>query len=90
MEGPNQINLEVYLQQMRQRMEQSLRRVARAVNDAPDGAWINDSEMPVFHEFNELRREAFETALQMRADAAASAFSPDRPAQRNPPGEQGS
>jgi hypothetical protein len=89
MEGPNQIDAEAYLRKMRQRMEEALRRVAQAVNDAPDGAWINDSEMPVFHEFNDLRRDAYETALQMRADAAASAFSPDRPAERQAPGEQG-
>lgn len=89
MEGPNQIDPEAYLRQMRQRMDEALRRVAQAVNDAPDGAWINDSEMPVFHEFNDLRRDAFEAALQMRADAAASAFSPGRPAERQTPGQQG-
>ncbi len=79
MEGTNQISPEAYLRQMRERMEQALRRVAEAVNDAPDGAWINASEWQVFHEFNDLRRDAYEQALQMRADAAASAFSPDRP-----------
>jgi hypothetical protein len=87
MEGPNLLDSKAYVQKMRQRMEQTLQRVARAVNDAPDGAWINDSEMAVFEEFNDLRREAFETALQMRADAAASAFSPGRPGQRQTPGE---
>jgi hypothetical protein len=89
MEGPNPIDPEAFVQQMRQRMEESLRRVAQAVNDARDGTWINDSEWPVFHEFNDLRRDAFEAALQMRADAAASAFSPDRPAGRTTPGQQG-
>ncbi len=79
MEGSNQLSPEEYLRQMRERMEQALRRVAQAVNDAPDGAWINDSEWQVFHEFNDLRRDAYEQALQMRADAASSAFSPDRP-----------
>lgn len=80
MEGPRHISPEDYLQRMRERMERTLRRVAQAVNDAPDGAWINDSEWPVFHEFNDLRRDAYEQALQMRADAAsASAFSPERP-----------
>ena len=89
MEGPDQIDPQAYLEKMRQRMEEALRRVARAVNDAPDGAWINDSEWPVFREFNDLRREAFEAALQMRADAAASAFSPDGPANRRPQAQQG-
>jgi len=90
MDGPNQISLEAYKQAMRQRMEQTLAKVAKAVNDAPDGAWINASEMIVFQEFNDLRRDAYEQAIQMRADAvAASAFSPDRSAQRPTPGEQG-
>jgi hypothetical protein len=89
MDGPDRIDPEAYLRQMRRRMDEALRRVAQAVNDAPDGAWINDSEWPVFHEFNDLRRDAFEQALQMRADAAASAFSPGgRPADRPAPGEQ--
>lgn len=90
MHGPNQFSAEAYLQAMRRRMDEALRRVARAVNDAPDGAWINASEMAVFDEFNDLRRDAYETALQMRADAAgASAFSPDRPAHRPTSPEQG-
>jgi hypothetical protein len=89
MEGPNQIDVEAYLEKMRQRMEQSLRRVAQAVNDAADGAWINDSEMPVFHEFNDMRRDAFETALQMRSDAASSAFSPDGSGRIGPQAKQG-
>jgi hypothetical protein len=84
MEGPNQISPEAYLERMRRTMEDTLRRVAGAVNDAPDGAWINDSEWQVFAAFNDLRRAAYETALQMRADAGASAFSPDGPADRPP------
>ena len=89
MEGPNQISPEAYLQRMRERMEQALRRVAEAVNDAPDGAWINASEWQVFHEFNDLRRDAYEQALQMRADAAASAFSPDQPGDGRGQDQQG-
>jgi hypothetical protein len=89
MEGPNQISPELYLRRMRRTMEDTLRRVAEAVNDAPDGAWINDSEWRVFAAFNDLRRAAFEQALQMRADAAASAFSPDGPPDRPPQAQQG-
>jgi hypothetical protein len=88
MDGPNRITPEAYLAAMRQRLEEAMKRVAQAVNDAPDGAWINASEMIVFHEFNDLRRDAFEKALQMRADAVASAFSPGRPGQRQPPEKQ--
>ena len=86
---PNQVSPEAYLAQMRERMEAALRRVAQAVNDAPDGSWIDDSEWHVFAEFNDLRRDAYELALQMRADAAASAFSPGAPADRPAQGQQG-
>ena len=79
MDGLDKVSAEAYIQKMRERMEQALRRVAEAVNAAPDGAWINDSEMQVFNEFNDLRRDAYEQALQMRADAAASGFSPAGP-----------
>lgn len=94
MDGPdqipsNQISPEAYIRQMRERMEAALRRVAQAVNDAPDGAWINDSEWQVFAEFNDLRRDAYQRALQMRADAAASTFSPGGPADGRPQEQQG-
>jgi hypothetical protein len=90
MEGPNQVSLEAYRQRMSQRLQLAMDRVMRSVNDAPDGAWINASEMAVFEEFNDLRREAYEVALQMRADAAAaSAFSPGRPGDRQTPPQQG-
>jgi hypothetical protein len=80
MEGLNRVSLEAYRQAMLERVRLTLDKVMQAVNDAPDGAWINASEMTVFEEFNDLRRDAYETALQMRADAAAaSAFSPGRP-----------
>ena len=86
---PNQVSPEAYLAQMRQRVDAALRRVAQAVNDAPDGSWIDDSEWHVFAEFNDLRRDAYELALQMRADAAASAFSPGGPGDGAAQGEQG-
>jgi hypothetical protein len=92
MDGQVRISPEEYIAGMRQRMEAALRRVAEAVNAAPDGAWINDSEMRVFAEFNDLRRDAYEAALQMRADAAAaSAFSPGGPGggDRAAQGQQG-
>ena len=76
MEGPNQVSAQAYLQAMRQRMEQALAKVAQAVNDAPDGAWINASEVPVRDLMGEYRRRVFEKALQMKADAAEASFSP--------------
>ena len=80
MDGPDQVSPEAYIQRMRERMEAAaLRRVAEAVNAAPDGSWIDGSETEVFAEFNDLRRDAYERALQMRAGAAASGSSPAGP-----------
>jgi hypothetical protein len=89
MDGPNQIAVEAYVERMRRAMEDTLRQVARAVNDAPDGAWVNASEWPVFDAFADLRRLAYERALQMRADAAASAFSPGGRGERPADARQG-
>ncbi len=64
---------------MRQETDQMLDQVRAAVNDAPDGAWINASETKVRDLLGDYRRRVFERALQMRGDAAEGAFSPGRP-----------
>lgn len=76
MDGQVQITAEAFIAQMRGEFEQAMRRVADAVNQAPDGRWINGSEVQVLEIMTEFRRKSFETALQMRVDAAEGAFSP--------------
>jgi len=76
---------EAYIQAMRRRVEEMLGEVADAVNDAAPGRVIAGSEEKVRDLFADLRREAFERAVQMRVDAAEAAFPPsegpgDRPA----------
>jgi hypothetical protein len=61
---------------MRGEFEQLMSRVAQSVNDAPQGRVIVDSEEQVRTLLCEFRRLTFETALQMRVDAAEAAFSP--------------
>jgi hypothetical protein len=65
-----------FIKAMRETMEQMLGRVADAVNEAPPGRVIAGSEEQVRDLFGDLRRQAFETALQMRVDAAEAAFPP--------------
>ena len=65
-----------FVRAMRAETERVMAEVMRAVNDAPEGAWINDSEVKVLDAMAELRRVAFEKALQMRVDAAEASFSP--------------
>lgn len=70
---------ETFVAAMRQETEQMLREVMQAVNDAPDGAWINGSERQVRDLLGEYRRRVFEKALQMKTNAAEGAFSPGGP-----------
>ncbi len=67
---------EAYVERMREVTETMLRGVTAAVNQAPNGARINGREMVVRDLLGEYRRKAYETALQMRTDAAQAAFSP--------------
>ena len=76
MESTPKLSREGYIQAMRQRVEALLGQVADAVNDAAPGQIITGSEEKVRDLFADLRREAFEQAVQMRVNAAEAAFSP--------------
>ena len=76
MDGSAVIKVDRYIEEMREITQTMLREVAEAVNKAPDGAWINGSEMQVRDALAVFRRKAYEKALQMRTDAAQAAFSP--------------
>jgi hypothetical protein len=65
-----------YIRQMRREIEETLGRVADAVNQAPPGQVIAASEEEVRDLFAGLRRKAYETAVQMRVDAAEAASPP--------------
>jgi hypothetical protein len=79
------VSVDAFREALQGRFAELTREVAKAVNDAKDGAWIDGSEVQVRDLLAEFRRVVFETAVQMRTDAAASAFPPsagpdDRPA----------
>jgi hypothetical protein len=81
-----QLSRDEYIRQMRREIEETLGRVADAVNEAPPGQVIAASEEVVRDLFAGLRQKAYETAVQMRLDAAEAAFPPsggpaDRPGQ---------
>ncbi len=80
---------ERYVREMRAEMERVLGEVADAVNDAADGNVINGSEMRVRDLMAELRRTAFEKAVQMRIDSTESSFSPSQGLERQAQAEQG-
>lgn len=68
------------IERTREQFERLMREVAAAVNAAPEGRVINGSEEQVRDLLGEFRREVYQTALQMRVDAAEAAFSPGGPA----------
>ena len=71
-----QVAREEYLSRMKSETEAYLASVMEAVNQAPDGAWVADSEEQVRDLSAEFRRQAFEQAVQMRVDQAEAAFPP--------------
>ena len=76
MESTPKLSRDEFIQQMRKKMEEALGKVADAVNEAPPGRIIAGSEEEVRDVFAGLCKDAFETALQMRDNAAEAAFSP--------------
>ena len=71
-----QMDKQKYLADMRAEVERILGGVADAVNAAPDGKVISASEWEVHDLMEELRRVAYEKALQMRIDSTEGSFSP--------------
>jgi len=71
-----QMDREVFKRQMRAELEILMEDVADAVDSAPAGRVIRDSEEPVRDLFAEFRQKAFEKAIQLKVDAAEAAFPP--------------
>lgn len=57
-------------------VEQLLTEVHSAVDNAPDGAIISGSEEAVREAMARFRERVYQKAVQLKADAGASAFSP--------------
>ena len=78
MDGLAKIDRDELVRRMRQDFERTMREVADAVNDAPDGHLIDGSEERVRDLLGEFRTRSFQAAAQMRVEAteASAAFSP--------------
>lgn len=63
--------------------------VAEAVNRAPSGHVLSHSEEPVRDLLADFRTAVYQTAVQLRIDAAEAAFSPGGPEHRQPHAQQG-
>ena len=78
-----------YVSRMQTECRRIMEQVADAVNAAPTGNVISGSEMQVRDLMAELRRKAFEMAVQMRIDSTESSFSPSKGCIGQARGEQG-
>ena len=78
MDGLGKIDRDELVRRMRADFEETLRQVADAVNDAPDGHLIDGSEERVRDLLGEFRRRSFQAAAQMRVEAteASADFPP--------------
>jgi len=65
-----------YREQMRAEVERALREVADAVDNAPCGRVIRDSEEKARDALDRFRQIAYEKAVQMKVNAAEAAFPP--------------
>ena len=79
METSPRVSPQQFAESMKQEFEEFAKEVMEAVNDAPDGQWIADSEERVRDLSAEMRRKVFQRALQERVDAAEAAFPPSAP-----------
>ena len=70
------LDREAYQNQMRTEFERALQEVADAVDNAPQGHVIRDSEEQARDALDRFRRIAYEKAIQMKVNAAEAAFSP--------------
>ncbi len=70
------LDREAYENQMRAEIERVLQEVADAVDNAPQGRVIRDSEEKARDALDRFRRVAYEKAIQMKVNAAEAAFPP--------------
>jgi len=70
------VSPEAFAEAMREEVDQYLKQMMEAVNNAPDGDWIGGSEEQVRDIAGEMRQRCFEQAVQRRVDAAEAAFPP--------------
>ena len=70
---------EQFVEAMREEVDEFLKQIVEAVNEAPDGEWISGSEEQVRDLTGAMRQRVFERAVQKRVNAAEAAFPPSAP-----------
>jgi len=79
---------EVLMQQMEERFREEFAKALQALENAPDGQWIDASEMACRDAALTVAREGLELAVQAKTDAhptaQAAAFSPSGSGHQEP------
>lgn len=86
MDALPQLDREQFRRWMRMEIERVVEAISDAVDNAPRGRVIRDSEEKARDALDEFRTRAYEKALQLKIDAAEAAFPPS--AQRADPSPQ--
>ena len=74
--SPPKLDRERYVAEMREELERTLQEVADAVDNAPAGRVIRDSEHRARDALERFRQTAYQKAIQLKIDAAEAAFPP--------------
>ena len=85
MDALPKLDREAYRQQMRAEFERVLDEVADAIDEAPKGRVIRDSEERARDALDRFRQVAYEKAMQEKIKAAEAAFSPSEQSVDEPP-----
>lgn len=76
MESSPKLDRDVLREALRKDFEQVVKEVADAIDHAPAGSIIRNSEEPARQALDRFRRIAYEKAMQLKVDAAEAAFPP--------------
>jgi predicted 3-demethylubiquinone-9 3-methyltransferase (glyoxalase superfamily) len=74
--GSSKVDREVLKAKLQAEFEATLNVVVDSIDNARDGAWIEDSEGLSRQALDRFRQQVYEAALQAKIDAAEAAFSP--------------
>lgn len=85
----SKIDRDVLRARLQAEFEATLNAVADSVDNARDGAWIEDSEGISRQVLDRFRKQVYEATMQAKIDAAEAAFSPSEERNGNSGTQQG-
>jgi hypothetical protein len=87
--GSSKVDREGLKAKLQAEFEATLSAVADSIDNARDGAWIEDSEGVSRRALDRFRQQVYEAVLQAKINAAEAAFSPSEERDGSTSEEQG-